>query len=105
MLDRVKDVVKNKNRVEKARKIRQKNEITNLRENVVFKAELHDEIKHIDALFSDQNVDAIKIRVPKNSIAMFSAAIYSEDLSSYSVEQGGNENANEFTIRRKFINF
>ncbi|MBO5387972.1 MAG: hypothetical protein J6A59_07530 [Lachnospiraceae bacterium] len=103
-MSRTRDVIKNKNKVEKARKARRKNEMTSLRELSAFKAKLYDELKHIEVVLKDADVDAVLITVPDKALSQFTSAIYSEDLAGYDVEQVEGQ-TNQFYIRRKFIVF
>jgi uncharacterized protein YpuA (DUF1002 family) len=104
MLDRTINVFKNKNKVEKAMKARRKNELVSLKKRSAYKAKLYDELKHIEVILQDNDVDAVKITVPDNQLAQFSASIYAEDLASYDVTQVEGD-ANSFFIRRKFVAF
>ena len=104
MFSRTRDVVKNKNKVEKALKARRKNELISLRTRSAFKAKLYAELKHIEVILQDMDVEAVMINVPDKAMSMFSTAIYSEDLASYDVAQVEGE-SNKFLIRRKFISF
>lgn len=103
-MSRISEVLKNKNKVEKARKARRKNEMKILRDRSEFKARLYDELKQIEALFKDTSIEAIEITVPDRSLAQFSASIYSDDLADYTVEQVEDE-TNKFLIKRKYIAF
>lgn len=101
-MSRIANVIKNKNKIEKARRARQKDELQHLRETSVFKAKLYDKINQIEMLFSDESVDAIIVTIPDNSLDYFTNAVYSEDLAGYSIEQVP-EQYNKFVIRRKFV--
>ena len=103
-MSRTSEVLKNRNKVEKARKARRRNEMLTLRDKSAFKAKLYDELKHIDVIFEDSDVEAVKITVPDKSLAQFNAAIYSEDLAGYDIEQV-KDKPNQFYIRRKYIAF
>ena len=103
-MSRTSEVLRNKNKVEKARKARRKNEMQTLRDRSEFKAKLYAEVKHIDAIFKDKNVDAVEIEVPDKSLAQFSASIYSDDLVDYTIEQVDGE-TNKFLVKRKFLAF
>lgn len=103
-MSRTSEVIKNKNKVEKARKARRKHEMLTLKDRSAFKAKLYDELKHVEIIFEDADVEAVKITVPDKSMAAFNAAIYSEDLAGYSVEQVENQ-PNQFLIKRKYIAF
>lgn len=96
------EVLKNRNKVEKARKARRKNEMNSLRDRSAFKAKLYDELKHIEVILEEQDIDAIIIEVPDRSLSKFNASIYSEDLAGYSIQQVENE-SNKFYIRRRYI--
>lgn len=104
MFSRTREVLKNKNKVEKALKARRKNEMISLRMKSAFKAKLYNELKHVEVILQDEDIDAVLVTVPDKLMSMFSTAIYSEDLASYEVTQVEGE-SNEFFIRRKFISF
>lgn len=103
-MSRISQVIKNKNKIEKSRKARRRNEMISLRDRSAFKAKLYDELKHIDVIFEDSDIDAILITVPDRALAQFNTAIYSEDLAGYDIEQVENQ-PNQFYIRRKYIVF
>lgn len=103
-MSRVRDVLKNKNKVERSRRARRKSEMISLRDKSIFKAKLYDELQYIETILSDTNIDAVKIIVPDRFLNMFSTAIYSEDLAGYEVTQVENE-PKQFYIRRRFISF
>lgn len=103
-MSRISEVIKNKNKVEKARKARRKNELSSLRNMSAFKAKLYDELQHIEVILGDDNVESVCIAVPDKYMNLFSSAIYSEDLSGYDVTQS-DRGPNLFVIRRKFITF
>ena len=65
---------------------------------------MYDELKHVEVILKDNDVDAVIISVPDASIAQFSAAIYADELSGYEITQGEGQ-SNLFYIRRKFIVF
>lgn len=103
-MSRTSDVIKNKNKVEKARRARRKSELVQLRNQSAFKAKLYDELKKVELILSDDKVSAIRIEVPDNVMGQFQTAIYGEDLAGYSVEQV-KDKPNQFYIKRKFIAF
>lgn len=103
-MSRTSEVIKNKNKVEKARKARRQNEIINLKTKSAFKARLYDELRHLEIVLQDNDIDAVVITVPDKALSMFTTAIYSEDLAGYNIEQVEDQ-SNKFYIRRKFISF
>jgi len=103
-MSRIREVLKNKNKVEKARRARRKTEMNSLRDMSAFKAKLYDELQHVELILSDKDVDAVRIEVIDKYINQFSTAIYSEDLAGYDVTQVEGK-PNQFIIRRKFIYF
>ena len=102
-MSRTSEVIKNKNKVEKARKARRKNEMLTLRQKSAFKAKLHDELKHIEVILESDDIDAVVITIPDKSMTEFTSLLYSEDLAGYIVEQGDTPNV--FYIRKKFVVF
>lgn len=103
-MSRISQVVKNKNRVEKMRKARNKEEMVRLKNQTAYKARLYDELSHVDVILEDNDIDGVKITIPNQMIAQFSNSLYSDDLIGYDVEQVPDE-PNSFIIRKKLINF
>ena len=68
-MSRTSEVLKNKNKVEKARRSRRKNEINSLRSISAFKAKLYDELKHIEVILQDENIESVVIYVPDRYMA------------------------------------
>lgn len=103
-MSRTSEVLKNRNKIEKARKARRKNEMVTLRNVSAFKAKLYDELKHVEIILNDNDIDSVIISVPDKSLNQFSNAIYAEDLAGYDIQQVDGQ-PNQFLIRRKFISF
>ena len=79
-MSQIRDTIKNKNKIEKARRARRKNEISTLRSKSIYKATLYDELKHVEIILQDPDINAVIIDIPDSSMSQFSNAIYSEDL-------------------------
>lgn len=103
-MSRLGEVIKNKNKVEKLRRTRRRNEIARLRAQTAFKARLYDELKHVDILLDDENIDAVIITVPEAMQSPFGTALYSEDLVDYDISQVEGT-ADKFYVRKKYIAF
>ena len=101
-MSRTSEVIKNKNKVEKARKARRKNEMLTLRNKSAFRAKLHDELNHVYVLLESGTVNAVVITVPEKILSEFNASLYSEDLAGYIVEQVEGV-PNQFYLRSKII--
>lgn len=104
MFEKTRAVMNNKGKIEKAAKLRRKNDIVNLRNKSSFKAKLSAELQHVDTILQDPDIDSVVITVPDKMIPMFSEALYDEDLASFSVSQVEGQ-SNQFIIKRKFITF
>ncbi len=103
-MSRIKDVIKNKNRVEKIQRERRKEEIYTLKESAAFKAKLYDELKYVEVLLDSEEVKSVIIKIPDVHLAKFGAAIYSEDLAEYDIQQVDGT-SNQFYVRKKFLAF
>lgn len=101
MFDKTIDVIKKKKALDKSVKQRRKNEMIALKANSAFKSRIYEELKHIEIMLEDDNIEAIQITVPDKFMAQFSTALYSEDLAEYDITQ--DVESNKFLIRRKFI--
>lgn len=95
-------VIKSKNRISKAAKKRRNEEISNMRALSMYKVKLVDDLKMIKMMLDDNNVDSIKIKIPKEQLTYFLKVMYSEELNEYTITQ---VDADVFSIGRKEINF
>lgn len=103
-MSRTSEVIKNKNKLDKDIRDRRKNEMRSLRDKSAFKAKLYDELKHVEAILQDGDVDAVVVTVPDKMLSQFTTAIYSDDLAMYDIEQVQGE-TNKFYIRSRFVAF
>ena len=103
-MSRVREVLKNRNRVEKTQRARRKEELNSLKVTSAFKARLYDELKNIDVILDSDEVESIIVEIPEQFLAKFGEAIYSEDLAEYDIQQVEGV-PNQFYVRHKFIMF
>jgi hypothetical protein len=101
-MSRVSEVIKNKNSVSRQKKARQKEELSRLNKKTAFKAALSAEMKHIDVLLNEEDIDSVIIQVPENMLSKFGEAIFSPDMAGYEVEQVPDE-PDKFEIRYRMI--
>ena len=103
-MSRIVEVIRNKNRVERNKKIRQRQEMESMKSEALFRARIHDEFNRIGVLLDSDEIDSVIIEVGGKNIGKFGGAIYSTDLTEFDIEQVHNE-PNKFIIRKKFITF
>ena len=103
-MSRTIDVIRNKNKIEKSKRERSKKEMDLLRTKTAFKARLYDELKHIDVILEDDNIQSIVIEIPDKSLPVFMESLYSEELANYDIEQD-EKSPNRFRISKKLIAF
>lgn len=103
-MSRTSEVIRNKNKIEKSRKARRKNEMLTLQNKSAFKAKLYDELKYVEVVLQDKDVNAVIVTVPDKSLSQFTSAIYTEDLAGYEIQQVEGQ-PNQFYIKKKFIVF
>ena len=96
------DTLRQKNKVEKARKKYRNEELVRLRHQTAFKARLYDELKKIDILLDNKDIEGVIIEVPENYQSFFTEAIYSEDLIGYDIKQ---LEVNKYLLKKKLIQF
>lgn len=101
MFRRLKQVVKNKNRIQKITKQRRIDEINSMRSEAIFRASLAEDLKIVSLILDDPEVEDITITTAKTDIGKLTSAMYSPDMGEYSVVQNGEL----FRIGRKIINF
>lgn len=103
-MSRITEVIKNKNKVEKIRRTRNKEEISSLKNEAAFKARLYYEIKKVAVLLESNEIESVVIKIPEVFMAKFGAAIYSDDLAEYDIQQVENS-SDRFYVKRKFVSF
>ena len=97
------EVIKNKNAVEKKNKHRRNEEMQSLKFESAYKARLHYNMKLVDLILSDSEVESVTITIPEKFISSFSRAIYTiEEMANYNILDVG---PNTFKISNKIINF
>lgn len=95
-------VIKNKNRREKEAKTKRAQEISDMKVESAYRSKLYAEMQRIDLLFDDPDVEGVTVTVPQKYLSHFLKAIYSEEMSEYTVIQ---KDATVFRISRKVVNF
>lgn len=101
-MSRVREVLKNKNLIEKSQRARRKEELQNINYRTSYRAALTDNLAKISKLLDSIEVDYLVIEVPEKMLPQFSEAIYSDELSEYDITQITGK-PNEFMIKYKLI--
>ena len=101
-MSRISDVIRNKNIIERTHKARRKAELSKLKEVASYKASLSEAMRHVSVLLESPGVDAVIISLDDSQLKLFSAEIYSDEMSSYDIQQVPNK-PNAFIIRYKLI--
>lgn len=101
-MSRLGDVIKSKNRLAKTAKRRRQEEISNMRTLSMYKVRLINDLKIVQMMFDDDDVDSVKIKIPKSKLSYFLKVIYSEELGEYTISQ---LDENTFEVSRREVNF
>ena len=101
-LSRIGQVIKNKNRREKADRLRKRQKMAAMQLEAAYRAKLNDDMKQVSILLEDEEVDTVRIEIPDQLLSQFLKAMYAEEMAEYSITQVG---ANTFEIGRQMINF
>lgn len=101
-MSKIIQVIKNKNKREKLDRQRKKQDMAYMQLESAYKAKLYDSLDIINLLLGDMEVAKVIIEVPSKYLSQFMKAIYSEEMSEYSILQ---LDSNKFEIGRKIINF
>lgn len=100
-MSEIMDVIRNKNRIQKQQRERQKQNLTQLKNEQAFRAALYEELKKVGVILDDADVSEVVITVPDRFIAKFTGAIL--DIPEFEIIQVEGE-SNKFIIRDKFVN-
>lgn len=101
-MSQIASVLKNKNSIERKNRQRRREELQALRTESAFRAKMHEYLKTIDVILEDDSVTRVIIEIPKNNMARFQKAIYTEEMAQYSIEQ---IDESSYSIGRRMLNF
>jgi len=91
MFHQLHNVIKTKNRVQREQKQRRRNEINELREDMIFRAKLQNDLKLVSLILSDPNVESIDVETSNKDVTNFDSAMYNSEMSEYNVIKNGNQ--------------
>lgn len=94
-------VLRNKNKAEKLEKLRRSEDLARLRAETAFMARLSEEMKLVDTILRDPEVNRVTIEIPEKQLTLFTRAIYREEMTPYSIIQVGDTT---FEVGRRIIN-
>lgn len=101
-MSKVKEVLKQKQIVEKQRIEDRKNKLQTIKVEAIYKARLLEEMQVISNLLeNDPKLECIIIEIPENSLTMFTRLMYTE-LEEFKIAQVAGK-ANLFEVRRRLI--
>lgn len=103
MLKQTRAVLRQRKKIEKAARVRRTNELSALKRKTEYRARLFDELRHVEALLQDNDVDSVIITVSDKMLSQFTESLYSDELANYEITQLENE-PNKFRLRERQIN-
>lgn len=89
MLDRLRSVMKNKNRVQREHKQRRVDEISEMKADSIFKAKLATDLKLISLILMDDNIENVEIEAGQENINRLDSAMYSSEMAEFNVVKQG----------------
>ena len=89
MLNRLRAVIKNKNRVQREHKRRRVDEINEMRADSIFRAKLTADLQLVNILFMDPSIKNVVVETSPNNTARLDAAMYNSEMAEYSVQKDG----------------
>lgn len=101
-MSRTLNVIKNKNKREREARLKNRQNLEAIKTEAAFRAKLHDDMKCIDVMLQDEEVDTVCVEIPKQHLSNFMRVIYSEEMAQYSINQIDTD---KFEIGRKVITF
>lgn len=99
MFERLRRVIREKNRVQKERKRRRNKDIIEMRNNSIFSAKLSRDLNIIGILLMDSDIDSIEVETSQENVPRLDSAMYGYEMAEYVVSKDDNR----YTIRNKDI--
>jgi hypothetical protein len=99
MFERLRRVIREKNKVQKERKRRRNKDIIEMRNNSIFSAKLSRDLNIIGILLMDSDIDSIEVETSQENVPRLDSAMYGYEMAEYVVSKDDTR----YTIRNKDI--
>ncbi len=99
MFDRLRRVMKEKNKTQKERKRRRNRDIVEMRNNSIFSAKLNRDLNIIGTLLMDSNITSIEVETSQENIPRLDSAMYGYEMAEFDVSKDDTR----YTISNKRI--
>ena len=90
MFDRLKRVMREKNKTQKERKSRRNKDIIDMRNNSIFSAKLSRDLNIIGTLLMDSSITSIEIETTQENIPRLDSAMYGYEMAEFDVSKDDN---------------
>lgn len=90
MFDRLKHVVREKNKLQKERKKRRNKDIADMRDESIFSARLNSDFSVISVILLDSNIDRVEVETSQENLARLDRAMYGHEMAEYNVTKDDN---------------
>ena len=101
MFERLKSVMRNKDRVERERKKRRKAEVLEMQSDSLFRARLTADLKTVSLLLMDKDIASVVVTAEDASLDRLDEAMYDSEMAEYEVFKNGRD----YEIRNKTVDF
>lgn len=99
MFDRLKRVMKEKNKTQKERKRRRNKDIVEMRNSSIFSAKLNRDLNIIGTLLMDSAISSIEIETTQENIPRLDSAMYGYEMAEFGVSKDDTR----YTVSNKGI--
>lgn len=99
MFDRLRRVMKEKNKTQKERKRRRNRDIVEMRNNSIFSAKLNRDLNIIGTLLMDSDIASIEVETSQENIPRLDSAMYGYEMAEFDVSKDDTR----YTISNKRI--
>ena len=99
MFDRLRRVMKEKNKTQKERKRRRNRDIVEMRNNSIFSAKLNRDLNIIGTLLMDSDITSIEVETSQENIPRLDSAMYGHEMAEFDVSKDDTR----YTISNKRI--
>ena len=87
MFDRLRRVMKEKNKTQKERKRRRNRDIVEMRNNSIFSAKLNRDLNIIGTLLMDSDITSIEVETSQENIPRLDSAMYGYEMAEFDVSK------------------
>ena len=90
MFKRLRNVMKNKNRIKREMVLRRREEVNEMRQDSIFRAKLQSDLDLLSMILMDEQIESIDVETSAKFSSKLDSAMYGADMAEFNTVKNGN---------------